>query len=129
PTASAEPTSPDLTPGPSASASPSTEPSEEASGSPAAPSSATATPPPAATSAGDACHDRSHARPGVFHPGRGTRQRRSGAGAPRGAQVHSGREGGDDRAPRGADETRVRRSPDLDRHPRWHDPPRRQREE
>jgi len=44
PTASAEPTSPDLTPGPSASASPSTQPSEEASGSPAAPTSATATP-------------------------------------------------------------------------------------
>jgi germination protein M len=44
PTASAEPTSPDLTPGPSASVLPSTEPSEEASESPLAP-----TPTPATT--------------------------------------------------------------------------------
>ena len=44
PSASAEPTSPDLTPGPSTSAIPSTEPSADASGSPSAPADPSPTP-------------------------------------------------------------------------------------
>ena len=74
-------------------------------------------------------HDRDDDRPGLLRPRRRTRQRRSRAGAPGGAEVDGRRQGRDDGPPRRSDRSRIRRSPDLDRHPRRHDASRRQRQE